>query len=188
LKPSFQAFCAALVTGGALFSTAAWSHGGEAHDHADAARPTIQPTQPSQAIPRAAAATEDFELVAALESDRLVIYLDRFATDEPVADAKLELESGAFKATAAALSPGVYALPAQPFAVPGSYPLTISVEAGELFDLLSLTLEHGATETAASSPSARGAWPVWGASAGVLLAGVGLVAVRRRRQAGRRQR
>jgi len=179
LKPSFQTFCAAVATGGTLFSTAVWPHGGEDHGQAGANKRVVQPAHP---VPRAAAATDAVELVAALEDDRLMVYLDRFATGEPIAGAKLEVESGSFKATATALDPGVYALPAQAFTAPGAYPLTISVEAGDVFDLLSLTLENRDSETAVAAAPAHGAWPVWGASAGVALAGVGLVLVRQRRQ------
>ncbi|MES2089528.1 MAG: hypothetical protein V4532_06065, partial [Pseudomonadota bacterium] len=79
------------------------AHGGE--DHGE---PAATPVLLGQA-PRAQAQTEDFELVAVLTqavaaeskaSPVLTLYLDRFATNQPVGGATVEVESGAFKAVA----------------------------------------------------------------------------------------
>ena len=91
--------------------------------------------------PRASAQTEEFELVAVLAEEKLMLYLDRYADNAPVADAEIEVESGTFKAVAAQIAPGVYSVPGQAFAHPGKYPLTISVQAGEAADLLTATLD-----------------------------------------------
>jgi hypothetical protein len=81
--------------------------------------------------PRTSAQSEEFELVAVLAEGKLTLYLDRYADNAPVPDAEVEVESGAFKAVAAQVAPGVYTVPGQAFAQPGKHPLTISVQAGD---------------------------------------------------------
>lgn len=154
----------------------AWAHGGEEHSH-DAA-----PAMARDIAPRAFAQTEDFELVAVLADGKLSLYLDRFATNEPVADAEIEVESGAFKAVAAQLAPGVYTLPGEAFASSGKYPLSISVQAGDTADLLTATLDIAPPAAGVEHAPGWDKWAVWGASGVVLFAGAGLVAVRRRKQ------
>lgn len=159
-----------------LLAAQAWSHGGEDHSH-DAA-----PALAQDAAPRAVAQTEDFELVAVLAGGRLTVYLDRYADNAPIADAEIELESGAAKAVAVQMAPGVYALPGDPFARPGKHPLTFSVQAGDTADLLTATLELAAPVALAAHETGWRAWTLWGAAGSLLLASVGLVAVRRKQK------
>src|SRR5690349_21537933 len=74
----------------------------EGHDHAE------QPPVSAGALPRGEADSNSFELVAIVRGESLEIYLDRFATNEPVTGATLEVESpdGPVKATAG--SDGTY--------------------------------------------------------------------------------
>lgn len=168
---------AAVVALGTV-SLATWAHGGEDHSQP----PAVAPVATVSSAPRAETASDEFELVAALEGGRLMLYLDRFASNEPVAGATVEVESGSFKAVASALAPGVYALPGEAFAEHRKYPLTVSLETADTADLLSLTLDHaGVSSTVATAPGSD-AWTAWGASAGIVLAGIGLVAMRRRRK------
>lgn len=179
MKRINQFLATALV---AIFSLSAWAHGGE--DHGSEAAPA-----PSAALaPRAAAATDEFELVAVLEGRKLTLSLDRFATNEPVADAQIEVESGGLKAAATQAAPGVYWIPGDSFAIPGKYPLAISVQAGESADLLTATLDLSHPVAGAKPSSALNGWAVWtgratwGGSGALLLAGAGLFAVRRRKK------
>ncbi len=50
---------------------------------------------------RIAAASPDIKLLAELRKDTLLIYLDRFATNEPLSGATIEIEEGSNRATAA---------------------------------------------------------------------------------------
>ncbi|MCL4801524.1 MAG: hypothetical protein KJ025_18175, partial [Burkholderiales bacterium] len=69
----------------ALASAGASAH--EGHDHA------AEPTAPrAAAAPRAEGATPDFEVVAVLEGERLVVHLERYATNEPVVGAQVEVD------------------------------------------------------------------------------------------------
>ena len=158
------------------------AHGGgdssDGHTHGEAVKPEMS----VDIAPRTSAQTDEFELVAVKEDKKLTLYLDRFATNEPVADAEIEVESGALKAVAVQVAPGVYSLPGEVFAEPGKYPLTISVQAGDSADLLTATLDLASTAVSVAHAPGWDKWAVWGASGTLLLAGAGLVAVRRRKQ------
>lgn len=167
----------------------AWGHGDEDHSH-DEPSPAAQAAP--QSGPRASAQTESFEIVAALDKPTLTIYLDDFNTNTPIADAKVEVQSGAFQATATMQSPGVYTLAAAALAQPAQHPLTISVETADTADLLSLTLdtrEAHANDGNAPDDHAGSRWPaswLWGLGVAVALLAAGLIAAsaRKRRSKG----
>jgi hypothetical protein len=82
-----------------------------------------------------------FELVATLTGGELSMLIDRFATNEPVLKAQVEVESGGLKAQAKFHADiGDYAIddPAmlKKLSTPGEHPLVITVLAGEDSDLL----------------------------------------------------
>ncbi|MBK6631208.1 MAG: LPXTG cell wall anchor domain-containing protein [Betaproteobacteria bacterium] len=160
----------------AFFTAAAWAHGGEDHSH------DVAPALTGDVAPRASAQTEDFELVAVLAAGKLTLYLDRYADNAPVADAEIEVESGAFKAVAAQASPGVYVLPGEVFAQPGKYPLAISIQAGESADLLTATLDLSGPSEGVEHKRSWDVTTAWSAAGVLLLAGAGLVVARRRKQ------
>ncbi|HMN76049.1 MAG TPA: hypothetical protein PKC97_08285 [Burkholderiaceae bacterium] len=171
-----------------LLAGNAFAHGGE--DHGDGAAAT--PAAAVEAGPRATATSEDFELVALTQGDKLLIYLDRFATNEPVAGATIEIESGAFKAVAAAVAPGVYSVAGDAFETPGRHALTVTIEtdakSGAVSDLLSATLDVAAPKTAApegNSPlTLAGLSPTTLAfGVAVVLLAIGAIAWRRRARA-----
>lgn len=107
--------------------------GGDDHEHGPV---TAAPVSPVTQLLRVEAASELFELVAVLEGDKLVIHLDRFASNEPVTGAKLTVEGGPLKATAAVERDGIYTAPAAGLAAPGTHPLLFTVQAAEVGDLL----------------------------------------------------
>jgi LPXTG-motif cell wall-anchored protein len=121
-----------------------------------------------------------------LEGKKLTLYLDRFATNEPVADAKVEVESGVIKAVATQIAAGVYSLPGESFAKPGKYPLAISVQAGDASDLLTLALDLPQPVAGAAPVNSWNNWVVAGAAGALLLAGAALAAVRRRKSTNQR--
>jgi hypothetical protein len=124
--------------------------GGEHLDQAPGAAAT------RAATPRFEAATDVFELVAVLAGGELSLLIDRFDTNAPVLDARVEVESGGKKAHArfhadhgdyAVDDPTLLATLSQP----GEHAVVISVVAGESSDLLNGTLAvaGAATQTAA---------------------------------------
>ncbi len=139
---------------------------------------------------RSEAQTELFELVATSRSGQLTVFLDRFASNEPVTGAKVELESGDWKAIAQEAGDGSYRVEAPRFAKPGRYPLLFTVQAGADSDLIETTLQVAEAAELDALPHPWGlgvAWWVGGAVA-ALAALVALAASAlwlKRRRAGR---
>ena len=77
--------------------------------------------------PRAEAASEAHELVAIARDGVLAIYLDRFATNEPVDGAGIEIETPAGPQKAAAKPGEPYRLDAPWSSKPGAYDLIFTV-------------------------------------------------------------
>ncbi len=131
-------FCLIVFFLSMQIASTAIAHGNDDHEHATPAAPT------TQVAPRATAQTEDFELVAVLQGRSLIIYLDRFADNSLVADAQIEVESGSsLKAIAKQTAPGVYVIELAKGVMEkvGKYPLSISVQAGEIGDVMTASLE-----------------------------------------------
>lgn len=174
MKPCRYWVCAASLLPGLLFA-----HGDE--DHGDKAKAPVAPTvQPL----RVEAASEAFELVGQLQGDKLVIHLDRFATNEPVTGAKIDVEGGPLKAVKATERDGIYTVPAAGLNAPGTHALVFTIQTGDASDLLTGDLvvaspEHAAVAGATSGlPGMR-----WIAAAGTaaLVACAALFVLRRRR-------
>jgi hypothetical protein len=174
-----------------LFGTQAWSHGGEAHDH-DEPTPasTLQATAAGSGQVRTSASTDLFELVLVLDRPTghpamLTAYVDAFNSNQPVKDARVELESEGFKATAQASGDGIYRVPADVLSRPGRHALTVTVTTAKDADLLSLTMDVPPAPSAAAPASrwwgAAARWPLWGGVIVLILAGLALGLWRRKK-------
>lgn len=152
--------------------------GAFAHDGEDHGAPAPAVTQ--SVSPRATAASEDFEAVIVLEGKKLVLYLDRLASNEPVAGAKVEVEGAGLQGVAAETSPGVYALDAASITAQ-KHALTISIEVGNSADLLSATLDAAPAVPVDIHVHSWGEWAVWYGAAALALLALALLAVRRAR-------
>ncbi|MDK9704705.1 MAG: hypothetical protein OEL20_16370 [Sulfuritalea sp.] len=162
----------------AMFSMtpAAFAHGGEDHG---APPPTV-----SQGVtPRAVAATEEFEVVAALEGKQLVVYVDRFATNEPVVKAKVEIEGAGLKGLAAEAAPGTYVMDIATAMPPAKHALTISIETGDSADLLSATLDTSLAVVAEEHAHNWGERVVWSLATLLLLVTTLLIVRRNKKKA-----
>lgn len=137
------------------------------------------------APPRFEARSDLFEVVGTASHGELSLTLDTYATNEPVAEAQMELESGAYKATGVfILERGVYRFASSPFDKPGTYPVTLTITAGNEIDLLAADLVVRPALTASlgtgtSGPDRRLWWGVGGIAAVLALA----FGLRRRRAA-----
>lgn len=116
-----------------LAASSAAAH--EGHDHG-APPPPVSTT----IAPRADASTVDLELVAVARGERLEIFLDSFKGNEPVDGAMLEIDSPSGTLTAEDSGEGTYVATAPWLTKPGSYDLAITVMAGDLFDVLTVTM------------------------------------------------
>jgi hypothetical protein len=108
----------------------------EGHDHAPPS-----PVAAPAAGPRAEATSSRFELVAVPQGEALVLYLDRFATNAPVHEAAVSVETPDGRVAAAPAPDGTYRLAAPWLGRAGHHDLSVSVtEAGET-DVLDLALD-----------------------------------------------
>lgn len=151
----------------------------EGHDHG-----TAPPAASVAAAPvgaRAEVVGTAFELVAVAEGASLTLYLDAFATNEPLAGADITLETptGPVKATE---DGDRYRLDAPFLAEPGRFDLIATVAVGSDLEILPLTLVTTAAATPARVGGASGStwlaswWPPlegWALWSVVLLAGIG---------------
>ena len=124
----------------------------EGHDHGE------QPPVSASALPRGEADSDAFEIVAIVRGENLEIYLDRFATNEPVTGATLEVESPNGPVKAAAGADGTYRVAAPWLAKGGRTDLIFTVTAGGATDILPLTIQMapGAAQSAAQRDAAPG--------------------------------
>lgn len=125
-----------------LFSSLAMAHGGE--DHGEDA-----PKAEAGSAARITASSENFELTGlptAMSGGKLVLYLSEFWTNKPVTGAKLSVSAGEETRQAEAVGDH-YELAAPWVNKPGSYPLTISIEAKDVSDLMIGTLDIPAQKT-----------------------------------------
>ena len=106
----------------------------EGHDHGE------QPPVSAGALPRGEADSDAFEIVAIVRGENLEIYLDRFATNEPVTGATLEVESPSGPVRAAEGADGTYRVTAPWLAKNGRADLIFTVTAGDTTDILPLTV------------------------------------------------
>jgi hypothetical protein len=134
--------------------------------------------------PRMETKSEDFELVATLAEDELSILIDRFATNEPVLNAKVEVQTGQVKAVAKFHADhGDYAVADEAFlkalATPGEHALVVTISTGKESDLLDgvLKVEAAPAEHARAVPP----W-VWGGGIALVLGATAAIVWQRRRR------
>ena len=158
----------AVVLFAALDASQSFAH--EGHDHGPQ-----PPVAQHDAAPRGEATSPAFEAVAVAQGAELLIYLDRFATNEPVRDASIEIETpeGPVQATPAN---GFYRIKAPWLSKPGHVDLIATVTLGGETDVLPLSLDI--PDRTLTAPEAGG----WTARASALFqpttaiaAGLGLV-------------
>jgi RND family efflux transporter MFP subunit len=142
-----QTLATALVLSIGLAS-AATAH--EGHDHG--APPAAVPTAGS---PRIAVHSDAYELVGILREGRLALYLDRYATNEPVKDAGIAVTLGDEEVAAAPAPDGTYTVASGKLAGEGPLELIFSVTHTSGDDLLIGTLQLPAKAVVAAPAPGR---------------------------------
>ena len=189
IYPSISRFVGVGLTASllALMPVATWAGPG-AHgpngEHLDA--PTAVNANATQASLQVEAKSELFELVATLAGGELSIFIDRFASNEPVLQAQVEVESGGLKAQAKFQADvGHYAIddPAmlQKLSARGEHPLVITVLAGKDSDLLDAVLRVPAPLDV-HDHHFHWEWWALGALATLVLLGITAAHLRKQRQ------
>jgi len=103
------------------------------------------------AMPRAEARSELFELVLTVRAGVATLYLDRFATNEPVTNASIAAAEGDTTSAAEQQPNGTYTLAAPWLARPGRHELVFTITSGEDADLMNATLDLPADSQAAGA-------------------------------------
>ena len=155
---------------------------GPGHDHGDAPAAAV-----GTASPRVSAHSDLFELVGTVDGSELKIHLDRYATNEPVTDAKIEVEVGSIKAVAAAQADGSYSFKNDVLTKPADLAISFTVLAGKDTDLLAGDLKIGPPVDDHAHDHSAKPWLRWAAYAGgaLLLALAAAAIVRWRRKTAR---
>ncbi len=150
---------------------------GEGHAHGEAPAAARGP-----ATPRFTAHSDLFEAVGLLGTQAFTVLIDRYETNAPVLDARVEVESGSLKSPLVFHADhGAYSMPAGPFQRPGTYPVTLTVVAGDQTDLLTGELVVPDPEAGHAHGAAARPWGTWAALALALLAAASTVVWRVRR-------
>jgi membrane fusion protein, heavy metal efflux system len=124
---------AALTCIAVLLLIPSGSRAHEGHDHDEAARAALA----SSTYPRVTAQSELYEVVGILKGDRLLIHLDRAATNEPVTDAKVRVTIADGEAIdAEPTENGTYAVSSPRLSGTGSVEIIFAVTANNADDLL----------------------------------------------------
>ena len=153
---------AGLVAG--VLTMAARAH--EGHD--DAASPAA--ALPGAGGPRIEAQSDLFEIVGVVRDGVMTIFVDRYATNEPVVDAKIDIDAGPVKGSAQANPEGTYTFKHAALTQPGQLPVTFTIVAGGESDLLAGELviaDPNAAAAQASDNPLRKRW--WWVAAGLLV-------------------
>ncbi|GJD94483.1 efflux RND transporter periplasmic adaptor subunit [Methylobacterium iners] len=146
----FAAAFSATLLAAVVLAGPAHAHGG--HDHG------APPTPVSNSIaPRGEALSDAFELTAVPRDGKLTFYLDRFRTNEPVRGAAIEVETPEGPRTATETADAAYMLPAPWVAKPGNHDLLVTVTAGDVTDVLTVSLN--VPDARAAAPGAAMAQP-----------------------------
>ena len=149
--------------------------------------------------PRIETFTESFELVGHLQDGEFSMLIDRYETNEPVLNGKLEVELNGLKATARFHADhGDYAIDDANFlkglAKPGKHSLIFTLTAAEESDLLEGTLEVRANDEEAHGDSHDAAnghefslrnWAIGGVLLAILLVALVIPMLRRKQNSGK---
>lgn len=150
----------ALLWSTVLTAGIAWA--GDDHDHG-----APKGAAASAASPRIALHTELFELVGIVEAGEMTLYLDRYADNTPITNARIDIEADAVKASLTAQADGTYRWRAEVLQRPGDLALSFLVSAGADSDLLAGTLTIDAPAAGDAHPHAHAAsWHSWTIGAG----------------------
>jgi membrane fusion protein, heavy metal efflux system len=150
---------AALLCAAGIVLSLSASLAHEGHDHDDATRSALA----SSTYPRVTAQSELYELVGILRGGRLSIYLDHFATNEPVSDAKVTVTIADNEPiNADATENGIYTITFPRLTRTGSVEVVFSVTAPSGDDLLvgplTLPAETERSDAAALSIGMASPW------------------------------
>ena len=134
----------------------------------------------ASALPRFIAISEELEMVGVINGKQLTLYLDRFADNSPINDARIEIDIAGSKYTANKHGEGEYEVTLKA----SVFPVTATINAGELTDLLAGELDLHEEKLSLGNRLGWKSLAIW--IVAVLLALIALGATFRFRQHARR--
>lgn len=176
------------------FTAPAFAHGDEDHGEGKAsATPAAQGS-----APRLETSTESFELVSQLQGGVLTLVIDRYETNEPVLNGKVEAELNGQKAVAQFRpEQGDYVVNDPAFvnalAKPGKHAIVFTITASDESDLLEGTIQAASGSATGDQAKdhdhpgrfAMSTWAIGGALLAVLLAVAAISMTRRKSSTGK---
>lgn len=144
-----------------------------AHEGHDDAGPSAS-GMPGTNVPRVEAQSDLFEIVGVVQKGVMTLFLDRYATNEPVVDAKIDIEAGPLKGSAQAIPGGIYTFKHATLTQPGQLPVTFTITAGGDSDLLAGDLVIGDASAATILANDDSLWKRWSWAAGALVLVTGI--------------
>lgn len=155
----------------ATFLVALAAHAHEGHDDAAPAPVNVA------GAPRVEATSDQFEVVGVVENGKMTVFLDRYATNEPVVNAKIEIEAGSATGAAQANPDGTYTFAHGALAQPGSLPINFTIASGADTDLLTgeLVIANANAVDARQQSTFKWAEAAWTAGALLLVGAVALL-------------
>lgn len=145
----------------------------EGHDHGPP-----PPPLPVTTKPRATMHSDAYEIVAIANGQTLTVFLDAYATNEPVVDAVIEVMAGNGSVPVLPRADGTYAALIPALANPGRQELIFTIVHPGGNDLLAGEIEVAAAAAASAAPSGKHSDGVtWPQTLPVLLALLGGIAV-----------
>ena len=124
--------CAAM--GGMVLSLSVFADAG----HGDETPPPAAVSTPE---PRVTASSNTVELIGILRNHALWLYVDRYATNEPINDARITVTNGSASSQAKPEAEGLYSVKGEWLEQPGRHEIHFAIEAEKVSDALSGNLE-----------------------------------------------
>lgn len=143
----------------------------EGHDHGPQAPPL-----PVSVKPRISAHSDAYEVVAIANGGRLTIFLDRYADNTPVTDARIEILAGSATVVGEPQGDSTYRAAVPAIEAPGKHALIFNIQHKDGDDLLEGTLEIPSAPSAATLPPAAPQAAAWSTMALLLTGAAALVA------------
>lgn len=152
------ALCGGVLLGMATF---VFAHGGEEHSHAQ--ETTVPLLSPTSGGVRWELQSPDVELLGIINDGKLTLYVDHFATNEPLANASVELESKGQALKLQTDANGMVQADAGWLAKPAHYELMATVQAKGVNDLLVGKIDTVPDNAmpAVTAPAAQPWWKFW---------------------------
>lgn len=164
--------CRFLAIAAVLFLSIPVAQAHEGHDHGAEEQSTPVATASS---PRTSTTSDRLEAVIVLSGAQLLVYLDDYASNAPVADAAIDVIFGNREARAMQHAPGEYVVEAGALGIasaePARHALTLVVSTGDDSDLLAATLDVTAPPPAEDEARVAGTVAWWAVPILLLLGG-----------------